>query len=282
MPSVYAHLRFGEEVVKALPSYLSDFIETYPEAFALGTQGPDLLFYHDPFQANELRARASYFHDISGNEFFLPQAKKFLESKGESIEKSLENNGAYAAFLCGCLCHFTLDAVCHPYVEELISDSLTHVKIESEFDKFLLRLDGKPIRGYNTATPILNRNGAAEAASKALDAPLENVALAIKTMRKMNKLFSYPCEAVHAFIHFYLKIKKREAQFGGTFLHKKDDPLCIEGMQVLNELWNQSVPKAVSIIQAFFENLETFAKTGEFTDELFRLNFGGIIKTEET
>ena len=281
MPSVYAHLRFGKEVKKGLPPYLSNCIESYPEAFALGTQGPDLLFYHYPFQANKLRARASFLHDISGDEFFLPQAKKLLEQKGESIEALLQNNGAYAAFVIGCLCHFALDATCHPYVEELISEQLTHVKIESEFDKFLLRLDGKPIRGYNTATPMLNQNGAAEAASKALDAPIESVHIAIKTMRKMNKLFSYPCEAVHAFIHWYLKIKKKEAQFGGMFLHKKDDVLCVEGMQVLDELWNESVPKAVSIIQTFFETLENFAETGKFTNGLFRRDFGGIIKTEE-
>ena len=45
MPAIYAHLRFGQEAAKGLEPPLSDVIDKYGEAFLLGTQGPDILFY---------------------------------------------------------------------------------------------------------------------------------------------------------------------------------------------------------------------------------------------
>ena len=43
MPAIYAHLRFGEEVAKTLPAPFTELIKRFPEAFHLGTQGPDIL-----------------------------------------------------------------------------------------------------------------------------------------------------------------------------------------------------------------------------------------------
>ena len=282
IPALYAHLRFGEEVAKTLPPSFRALIEKYPEAFSLGTQGPDILFYHHPMKKNDIRARGTYLHTFSGNEFFLGQAEKLLASGGETVEELLENNGAYAAYICGFLCHFTLDVACHPYIDGHSTEAVTHGKIESEFDKEILRQDGKTIRGYNTATPILDRNGTREAVSKALDVPEENIAVAIKTMRKINRLFSYPCEAFHALAHFVLKIAKMERKFGDMFLHKKDDPLCVEPNRVLVEYWNSAISKASALIQEFFQTLEVFTKSGTLENELFRYNFSGINKEEST
>ena len=53
MPALYAHLRFGEEVAKTLPTAYTSLIERFPEAFALGTQGPDILFYHKQMKKNQ-------------------------------------------------------------------------------------------------------------------------------------------------------------------------------------------------------------------------------------
>lgn len=278
MPAVYAHLRFGEEVVKSLPPIYSSLTQKYPEAFALGTQGPDILFYHQPFKANELKARGTHFHNVSGNEFFRLQAEKLLATKGETVQEILERGGAYAAYILGFLCHFTLDVQCHPYIDERTFEALSHSKLESELDKALLRQDGKPIRGYNTATPILDQNGVKEAVAKALDAPEENISRAIKTMRNINGLFSYPFEPFHALAHLVLKIIKMDDKFGDMFLHKKDDPLCVETNQVLVELWKEGIPKAVELIQDYFENLPSFAQSGALQNELFRCDFGGIEK----
>ena len=295
MPALYAHLRFGEEVAKTLPSPYTELLTRFPEAFALGTQGPDILFYHKPMKSNAIRKHGTFLHTFSGEKFFLMQGEKLLEcisdstennsteNNGEkdSVEEILTANGAFAAYVCGFLCHFTLDTICHPYIDGQSCEAVTHGKIESEFDKAVLRKDGMPIRGYNTATPILNQNGTKEAVAKALGVEETAVARAIKTMRKINRLFSKKCEGFHGFAHTFLKIAKMERKFGDMFLHKKDDPLCVETNAVLLEKFHTAIPQAAALIQEYFQNVRTWVETKQSENELFRYDFSGIIKTEE-
>ena len=283
MPAIYAHLRFGEEVAKTLPAPYVSLIERFPEAFALGTQGPDILFYHHPMKKNDIKKRGTYLHTFSGEKFFFLQGEKLLENapSGEA-EDILKDNGALASYTCGFLCHFALDVACHPYIDGNSTEAVSHGKIESEFDKYILRQDGKPIRGYNTATPILDQNGTKEAAAKTLDVADESIAVSIKTMRKINGWFSKKCEAFHGIAHFFLKIAGMERKFGDMFLHKKDDPLCETPNKVLIEKWKDAIPQASALIQQYFDELKAWVVNQKTENELFRYNFSGIITTEET
>ena len=257
MPAIYAHLRFGAEVAKTLPPALRETVEKYPEAFSLGTQGADILFYHKPMKKNEIRSHGTYLHTLSGGEFFEKQ--------------KTEKNSAFQAYICGFLCHFTLDARCHKYIDDHSTEAVSHGKIESEFDKFLLKKDGLSIRGYNTATPILDKNGTAESASAALGVPKENISRSIRTMRKINGWFSSKCEPFHFIAHIFLKLVGMERKFGDMFLHKKDDPLCEETNAWLYDKLQEAIPLANELICEFFTK-ETLK------NELFRYNFSGIIK----
>lgn len=282
MPALYTHLRFGEEVAKTLPPPYAEIIARFPEAFALGTQGPDILFYYKPMKSNEIRKRGTFLHMFSGEKFFLAQGEKLLEATpANSVEEILTANGAFAAYICGFLCHFTLDTLCHPYIDERSCEAVSHGKIESELDKAVLRMDGKPIRGYNTATPILDKNGTKGAVAKALDVEEEAVSLAIKTMRKINGLFSKKCEAFHAIAHTFLKMAKMERKFGDMFLHKKDDPLCVEINVVLLEKFHTVIPQAAALIPQYFQNLQAWVENQKSENELLRYDFSGIITTEE-
>ena len=279
MPALYAHIRFGEEVYKILPSVYQNCIDRYPEAFLLGTQGPDILFYHTPTKPNEIRKRASYLHTVSGEEFFLGQGEKLLQSaNGGDI---LTENGAYAAYICGFLCHFTLDASCHFYIDGHINEAVSHGKIESEFDKYLLRKDEKPIRGYNSATPIRDTKDTREAVTKALDVPEDTVSLCIKTIKKYTGWFSNKCELFHTLAHIVLKMAGHERKFGDMFLHKKDDPLCVEHNAVLWEKWQNAIPTAKEVVETYFGRLTEWVQSQQINMELFRYDFGGIRKTKE-
>ena len=282
MPALFAHLQFGGEVAKILPAPYKQLIEKYPEAFALGTQGPDILFYHKPFKSNDIKKRGTLLHTWSGEKFFLAQAKKLFENASDGdVNALLTNNGAFAAYTCGFLCHFTLDTLCHPYIDANSTEAVSHGKIESEFDKAVLRLYGMPIRGYNTATPILDRNGVREAVAKTLDVDEEAVARSIKTMRKINGLFSKKGEFFHTVMHAFLKLAKLEKKFGDMFLHKEDDPLCVATNASLTKKINGSILEGAMVIQQYFENLRLTVETNHIRHELFRYNFSGIVKTEE-
>ena len=55
MPALYAHNRFGNDVLATLPPSLKDFFVKYTEAFHLGLQGPDILFYYKPLTKNTIK-----------------------------------------------------------------------------------------------------------------------------------------------------------------------------------------------------------------------------------
>ncbi len=281
MPALYAHYRFGEEVLKSLPDCFSAHVEKYPQAFALGTQGPDILFYHQPMKKNEIRSYGTYLHSLAAEQFYLDMAKLLLENaNGESSEEVLTKNGAFAAYICGFLCHFTLDVSTHKYIDDNSLVPPTHGKIESEFDKYLLKKDGLPIRGYNTATPIKDENGTSEACAKALGVPQENISTAIKTIRKINRYFTKKCELFHCLAHLVLKIAGMERKFGDMFVHKKDDPLCKEICMVLNDKFEKAIPLGASLIEEYFSSLPALVQANKL-NEIFRYNYSGVKITEE-
>ena len=270
MPALYAHLRFGEQVSQTLPESLQTILRQYPQAFALGTQGPDILFYHHPLKKNDIRKYGTALHARSAYEVFQSASEKYDQT-----------DGAYTSYLCGFLCHFTLDLFCHPYIDGTMNDALSHGKIESEFDKFLLRKDGKGTRGYNTATPIRDENGTSESASKLLGVPKENISLSIKTMRKINGWFSKKGEFFHCVMHLLLRLAKMERKFGDMFLHKKDDPLCETPNKVLFEKFEEAKGVANEIIRAYFENLKLkTALSSPVFDKYFRFDFSGNLRLE--
>lgn len=265
MPAIYAHLRFGQEAAKRLESPLSTVIGKYSEAFLLGTQGPDILFYYKPLKGNDIRRRGTAIHARAGGKVFEELYTLWQEQGGK--------DDALKAYLCGYLCHFTLDVLCHKYIDDNSSDAVSHGKIESEFDKCILRKDGKPIRGYNTAKVIRGENGCIEASAVAMGVSEKEIARAIKTIRKINGMFSCKAELFHAIAHAFLKLAKMERKFGDMFLHKKDDPLCQEINEVLYEKWQTGIPIAAAIITEYFSE-----NANRIQNELFRYDFSGIIK----
>lgn len=266
MPAVYAHRRFGEETAKLLSPSLQTLINTYEEAFLLGTQGPDILFYHKPLKRNDTRLHGTAIHEKEGKDVF--------DALYSLWEKQGKEENAFLAYVLGFLCHFTLDALCHKYIDDNSSEALSHGKIESEFDKFVLRKDGKKIRGYNTTQPFSAGNGCKEACALAMGEDEKKITRSIKTIKKINGMFSCRVELFHCIAHAFLRLAKMEKAFGDMFLHKKDDPLCVETNEVLYKKWQAGIAVAVQIIEAFvFSSAPT-------SHELFRCDFSGITKED--
>ena len=49
MPAMYAHDTFGRKVAAKLPLLVKRPILQYPQMFRVGLQGPDVLFFYNPF-----------------------------------------------------------------------------------------------------------------------------------------------------------------------------------------------------------------------------------------
>ena len=271
MPAIYAHIQFGETVIKALPPTFSHLVEKYPEAFALGTQGPNLLKFHHPFKGSPVRTLGSHMHDVASEAFFLDAGKHMIQNTKTDI---LQDNGAYASYILGFLTHFVLDTVCHAPIHALQDEHFSHNKIEAEFDKYQLRQAGKPTRGYNPATALVNETEAVNACSEALGVPTEDIELCIKTIRRSAWWFSNKSVFLHGFAHGLLFFICLERRLGDLFFRKKDHPLSEQSNQILSEKYALAVDKAKKLIEDYFSNLPK-AVEEERLNDFFRYNYSG-------
>ena len=134
MPSTYAHYRLGFRTLSHLDPKIQEKIRRNRQMFDLGLHGPDILFYHNPFVKKEpIGQLARQVHRSSGRAFFTPAARQLKLQPDEGAE----------SYLFGVLAHFTLDSLCHPYVNAVSGREAGHTEIEVELDRALLERDGK-------------------------------------------------------------------------------------------------------------------------------------------
>lgn len=145
MPAIITHDFFGRDVYDQLFRTIGR-TKNEGEAFLLGNQGPDPLFYVvvDP-RLREHNHLGSIMHNEKPSELM----KAFKDSLSILNEEELPIGRAYAF---GFLCHYTLDSTMHPLVyfhEYRLTDAgepgLTrehgtevHATIESELDELVL------------------------------------------------------------------------------------------------------------------------------------------------
>lgn len=133
MPSLYAHYRFGVQLLPHLPADVRGAISRHRDLFNAGLQGPDFLFYYKPASKTDIRGLASHIHHLSGREYF---TRVCTTLSGISSEDEL-------AYLYGLLAHYCLDAACHPLISAGARESgISHNRIESEFERYLMAMDG--------------------------------------------------------------------------------------------------------------------------------------------
>lgn len=134
MPSIYAHYRFGVALLPAMPADARRTIQRFRRLFDVGLHGPDIFYYHAFPLDTSTRYLGVKFHEQTGQEFFTRVCRAVRLARSE----------AALAYLYGLLCHYCLDSQCHPFVaEQAKAGGISHLSIESEFDRFLLEKDGK-------------------------------------------------------------------------------------------------------------------------------------------
>lgn len=131
MPASYAHYRFGKLLLPSLPANVRQTIQRFRRMYDMGLQGPDFFFYFNPFMHTSTGELGKTFHRQTGQEFF-PAACQAATSD------------AARAYLYGLLGHYCLDSLCHPFINRLVTiGEARHVPLESQFERFLLVLDGE-------------------------------------------------------------------------------------------------------------------------------------------
>lgn len=242
MPAFYAHRYFGEQVRKLFPAPLQEVCQTHENAFLLGTQGPDVLFYHKPFKANATRSK--------GMELHLQSAKIFFKACRQKAVLNGEWN-EIRAYVAGFICHFMLDNACHPHIYVLEDKGVPHGRIESEFDKYIKRQKGMKVH-KNAAAPLRPTTELARAVASILEVEESEVKRSVKTMRFINGLFSVNSKAFHRLAHWVLKKKNMQNGYGSMFLHFTDHPDCNELNPVLFKNLENAIEPTATVVAQFF------------------------------
>jgi hypothetical protein len=163
MPAVLTHHLFGITVLSQLGGGAFPTRDER-DAFLLGNQGPDPFFF------------AQFSLD------FMTLKRFGTTLHTQKVEQSLDAMRRYAraltvyqqkvvdAFVCGYLCHFTLDSIEHPYVFaqqyaitgagvkglDARDGSAVHAQIEADLDAMMLnRATGKTIKDFTIAKQTL-------------------------------------------------------------------------------------------------------------------------------
>ena len=262
MPAFYAHHRFGGKVARKMDGELKQIIREHYTQYAIGLQGPDILFYYRPYTINKVIRMGTGMHAASAYPFF---------TKALDIVKKYGRHSPEYAYLLGFICHFILDSVCHPFVAVWIEKSgVKHLEIEEEFEKKLLRLDQEHPLAFATARLIPVDDITAMAICPFYDGLTPQIIKrALLDMRIVKGLFTAPGPIKYGLINAAMHLSGQHSTWKGLMNQPTDNPKCVKSNEELLRLFYHSVKPAVSMIESFDESLQNGTELNKRFDRNF-------------
>lgn len=231
MPAAYAHRRLGAAVVETLPAAAKKDVIRFRRLYNAGLQGPDFFFYHNPFFKAKTVALGYGYHRKTGREFF-------------TAARNVADTEAARAYLMGVLCHYSLDALCHPLVREISAGGeIGHSELETEFDRFLLERDGRsPAHAQVPLEPIALTAGECETVARFYPPATPGVVRrAMKNMAFYSRLLTAPGGAKRAVLEAGTRILGKKA--AGMVMTVGPNPNCAHLDGLLLELYRRAAER---------------------------------------
>lgn len=160
MADFLTHIVLADAVLKRIESRrIFEGVNKKRSLYHLGAQGPDPLFFYNCFPGSgkgALKDLGSMMHRKKTGAFLL---KGFEKLQDVSYDKSWMN---IAIYMCGFICHFTLDRIIHPYVYWATDQwiwgvdgtprTVTHQQVETALDTIYWKeIKGKPASAEKTS-----------------------------------------------------------------------------------------------------------------------------------
>lgn len=259
MPSHYAHYRFGARAVSVLPPEIRRLIRQFRPLYDMGLHGPDIFFYHNILFRDNIVALGSRFHGQTGEEFFTRICKHLR----------LEPNEAALAYLYGVLTHYCLDSVLHPFVYEAIEDGkIGHVELETEFDRYLLQLDGhRQPNTFDCSPHIRLTQGECTTVSGFYPGiSPASVALSVRSMASAVKLLAMPNGNLRRTVENAAGSRLRQ-----HFMGRKPNKNCSHLDEALLERYEEAMETFPAMVEALQSHMSHNAPLGQ----LFEATFNG-------
>lgn len=212
MPAILTHDFFGKDAMSDVSTQVTLLSRDAQQAFLLGNQGPDPLFYLviDPRVSKDMRV---------GNLMHHAMPAKLLSSLKDALAMlTRAERPVGEAYVAGFLCHYLLDSTLHPLVfaNELAiinagveglderDRSVVHAEIERDFDEMVLF--SKKHETIETYLPYKEVLRASDATLAIIDKlyfymilwtygktlQLDTFPRAVKSFRRMQRLFWTP------------------------------------------------------------------------------------------
>lgn len=128
MPGMYAHYRFGRQVLGQFSPSQKQTIGRFRRLYDMGLYGPDIFDYCGPLTPGEVADLARSFRSQGS---FLPL-------------RTLATTEGARAYFYGLLAHCCLDGACAELLEKQSGAPGSRAALEADFDGYLLELDGLP------------------------------------------------------------------------------------------------------------------------------------------
>lgn len=255
MPAAYTHYRFGRDVLPLLPPETRQIIAANRALYDLGLHGPDIFFfYRQPFD-NAVARLGHTLHGQSGG--------AVLRRMAALWEKNPTDAGL--SYLYGFLCHFALDSACHGYVGQMEQVGVGHSILETQLDRSYLvddRLDPTQVNpvGHLKPTPEAARTIAAFF-PQVTEREVEE---SCRTMIKVQRLLLPTSGAKRKLLQGSTRLLKLDF-VAGMVMPERESVACRQMVAYLRALYQEALPAAASLIQAF-PRLES---------DQYKLNFEG-------
>ena len=244
MPAMYAHDTFGRKVAAKLPLSVKRPILQYPQMFRVGLQGPDVLFFYNPFTEHPIGNVGRSLHKKTALSF-LENARKIWKAGGEKPSQ--------LAYLMGFLCHFMLDSACHPYINGQIEKiGVGHIAIETEFERLLLLLDGKDPVSFPAGYCMPTDNDLAEGIAPFYPGvSVRDMGRSIRAMRRYKNLLVMPNRLVRQAAEKGLRLVGQYNAVTEHVIKPQPDLRCRITCEHLLALYRRTIPQTVLQEEAF-------------------------------
>lgn len=257
MPATYAHYRFGASMLEVMPGDIRRTVKRYRHLYDVGLHGPDLFFYYPklPAKGGSLGSR---IHHMTGREFFGRVCRGLRLDPVPGAE----------AYLYGVLSHYALDMVCHPFIWEQDQKGVAkHIEIETEFDRFLLELDGKvpPERQDLSNHMQLNRRECATVARFYPETTDKMIAVCVRNMN----LFAKTMALGKGRDLMKKGLGLADKRFEGFVMTQGPNPTCAHLDQPLLALYEKAAERFSEMVTQLGAHMTYNAPLGEDFSEEF-------------
>lgn len=260
MPSSYAHHRFGMQAIPLMPADIRGPVLRQRALFDMGLHGPDFLFYHSFIKKTPLYDLGCAYHNMSGHAFFMKACEHFRQQPSE----------AAFAYLQGLLAHYCLDSHCHPFVYDMTDDTgLSHSELETEFDRYLMTLDGikKPHEANISRHLKLKEAEYQVVAGFFPEASVKDVTRCIRSMALSQQLLTIPTPLGHGVVVTFTWVAGGNTS--GKVMTVGPDPKCDHLDTTLLSLYEQALAK----FPDYLDQLNHHLTYGEPFGEEYNANF---------